>query len=279
MFVTVTLVLCFIDISTCLPSSSSRDCPPMCTCGLRPVNNLFEDCDNCDVDENNDNNNNADDPCHNCDRTTHSCVGCDHVINYVTITSVTCRNIALVEVPLLFPTMMSLLDLSDNKLTRLHAGIFGHLSHVVTLRLSRNLIRDIGRDTFRSLGFIQRLDIDINNLTRLDVSMFSGAESLENLNLSHNQLQTIDSAFTRLTNLTRLDLRHNRLIELTRNTFKGLINLRYLILTDNKLAHIDVRAFRHLEKLVYLVLKGNEQLGVMKSDRFYFHSASLLNYL
>jgi len=98
---------------------------------------------------------------------------------------------------------------------------------------------------------------------------------LLHLDLSDNRLTKVDGGFAGLRQLSRLDLRHNRLTEITQFTFRDQLNLRYLLLSDaprdldhvtrtcylllseNHIVHVDRRAFRGLEKLMYL-----EKLGL-----------------
>jgi len=54
---------------------------------------------------------------------------------------------------------------------------------------------------------------------------------LLHLDLSDNRLTTVDGAFAGLRQLSRLDLRNNRLTEITQFTFRDQLNLRYLLLS------------------------------------------------
>lgn len=101
---------------------------------------------------------------------------------------------------------------------------------------------------------------------------FRGAEKLLHLDLSDNKLNSVDGAFAGLRELSRLDLRSNRLTEISQFTFRDQTNLRYLLLSENHISHIDRRAFRNLEKLTYLVLRKNP---IGSIDKFQFHSLFL----
>ena len=95
---------------------------------------------------------------------------------------------------------------------------------------------------------------------------------LMNLDLSGNKLSNVDGGFAGLRELSRLDLRTNRLTEITQFTFRDQVNLRYLLLSENFISYVDRRAFRNLEKLTYLVLRKNPISAV---ERFQFHSPFL----
>jgi len=94
------------------------------------------------------------------------------------------------------------------------------------------------------------------------------------LDLSDNRLSSVDGAFADLRQLSRLDLRNNRLTEISQFTLRDQINLRYLLLSENHIVHVDRRAFRGLEKLMYLVLRGNP-IGSARRFQFQFHSLFL----
>jgi len=74
---------------------------------------------------------------------------------------------------------------------------------------------------------------------------------LLHLDLSDNRLTSVDGAFAGLRQLSRLDLRNNRLTDITQFTFRDQLNLRYLLLSENHIVHVDRRSFRSLEKLMY----------------------------
>ena len=97
---------------------------------------------------------------------------------------------------------------------------------------------------------------------------------LLHLDLSNNRLTTVDGAFAGLRQLSRLDLRDNRLTDITQFTFRDQLNLRYLLLSENHIVHVDRRAFRSLEKLTYLVLRRNP-IGSVPRFQFEFHSLFL----
>lgn len=148
------------------------------------------------------------------------------------------------------------------------------LRHVINLRLSANQVTAIADGSFRPTGgSVQILDLSSNLLSTATQQTFVGVETVLHLDLSANRLKSVDGAFASMKDLTRLDLRNNRLVELSASTFRGLSSLRYLLLSSNEISSVDRRAFRALERLVYLLLKDNP-IGT-HVVRFQFHSPSL----
>lgn len=154
-------------------------------------------------------------------------------------------------------------DLSSNKLTQLNANIFNGIKRIETLDLSNNTIDFIDQDTFTPLTY-----------------------SLVQLNLGRNKLglrTTFDSTFTKLKNLTMLDLAHNELklmpnlsqmtkltlLTLSSNFIKSLVDtntkesllphgLIELNLNENRLTHLTEDYFVNLKDLKYLSLESNQ---------------------
>lgn len=77
--------------------------------------------------------------------------------------------------------------------------------------------------------------------------------------LAHNQLQKLDDIkiFAKTSQLTALDLAHNRIEEINARAFNGLANLKTLWLCFNNIVWLDVRTFENLPKLRILKLHNN----------------------
>ena len=188
---------------------------------------------------------------------------------------VTCDDAGLTAIPVAHvPDSVTLLDLSRNQLAVIDT--LRGLNSLVELRLRHNNIRVLRRGALDDVATsLEVLDLSNNNLTQLEPGALNVATHLLHIDLSGNQLSDVDGAFDGLRQLSRLDLRQNRLTALTSNTFSGLSSLRYLRLDDNHISSIDARAFVELDRLMYLVLRGNP-LGAV--SRFHF-SSGLLSYV
>jgi len=189
---------------------------------------------------------------------------------------VTCDGIGLTAIPVaLLPIQVTSLDLSRNRLVVVDT--LRGLGGLVELRLAQNNIRVLHRGALDYVAAsLEVLDLSENNLTTLEPGALNVATGLLHVDLSGNQLRDVDGAFAGLQQLSRLDLRQNRLTAVTSSTFSGLSGLRYLRLDDNHISTVDSRAFDTLDRLMYLVLRGN-QLGA-ESRRFHF-SSGLLSYV
>ena len=188
---------------------------------------------------------------------------------------VTCDGVGLTAIPVAdLPGSVTSLDLSRNQLAVVDT--LRGLSDLVELRLPQNNIRVLHRGALDYVAAsLEVLDLSKNNLTKLEPGALNVATKLLHVDLSWNQLRDVDGAFDRLHQLSRLDLRQNRLTAVTSNTFVGLSSLRYLRLDDNRISSIDSRAFVTLDQLMYFVLRGN-LLGA--EFRFHF-SSELLSYI
>lgn len=189
---------------------------------------------------------------------------------------ISCEGSGLTERPVDLPTSVSSLDLTRNRFRVLGMNSLGSLPHLVDLKLKENGLENINEGAFHGVGSLQVLDLSGNNLTIVDRITFrdlsTKVSSLLHLDLSCNQLTEVDGAFAGLVNLSRLDLRQNRLSVVTQSTLSGLSSLRYLRLDDNLISHIDSRALLNQKQLMYFVLKGNP-IGHL--NRIYFKSEFL----
>ena len=199
---------------------------------------------------------------------------CPHECVCVNASShVTCHGVGLTSIPVdRLPGNVASLDLSRNRLTAVDS--LGGLRRVVELRLAQNNIGVLHRGSLNpAAATLEVIDLSKNNLTKLEPGSLSATTHLLHVDLSENQLQNVDGAFSGLRQLSRLDLRRNRLTRITSNSLPGLSNLRYLRLDENRISSIESRAFVTLDRLMYLVLRGN-RLGASVS-RFHFSSEHL----
>ena len=188
---------------------------------------------------------------------------------------VSCDGAGLTAIPVThLPGSVTSLDLSRNQLSVIDT-LRGLIS-LVELRLRQNNIGVLHRGALDYVSAsLEVLDLSKNNLTKLEPGALNVATHLLHVDMSGNQLNKVDGAFDGLRQLSRLDLRQNRLESVTSNTFSGLSSLRYLRLDDNLISSIDSRAFVTLDRLMYIVLRGNPLTAV---SRFHF-SSTLLSYV
>ena len=83
------------------------------------------------------------------------------------------------------------------------------------------------------------------------------------LHITNNKIERIQAfTFSFLTNLTRLELNNNDLVELEINSFDGLKNLNNLTLHSNKIKYIKNGVFKSLLALKELWLHRNEIISI-----------------
>ena len=188
---------------------------------------------------------------------------------------VTCDGAGLTVIPVAhLPAAVTSLDLSRNQLVSIDT--LRGLNSLVELRLRQNSIRVLRRGALDYVAAsLEVLDLSKNNLTQLEPGALNVATHLLHIDMSGNQLSDVDGAFDGLRQLSRLDLRQNRLTAVTAKTFTGLTSLRYLRLDQNRISSIDSRAFVTIDRLMYLVLRSN-LLGAV--SRLHF-SSRLLSYI
>lgn len=107
--------------------------------------------------------------------------------------------------------LLTLLDLSNNKISEIFEKNFFKSTLLQTLNVGRNRIAKIAPKSFEKLLMLKNLDISNNKLESLTVEMFGGnlfaANKLRKLNLSNNLIATLKvNLFALLVNLATLDV-------------------------------------------------------------------------
>ncbi|XP_071565037.1 podocan-like protein 1 isoform X1 [Temnothorax nylanderi] len=143
---------------------------------------------------------------------------------------------------------LKLLDLSNNRIARLHRG---RLS-------SENLVEEEGEEIAGST--IQDLSLQHNELRSLDGTLFLGMKELQRLNLSHNALgPTIGPRDLRgLDGLRVLDISHNQLTTLEDTSETWLPSLEELNASHNRLVTLSGRDFRGFPVLCWADVSMNQ---------------------
>ncbi|XP_077977600.1 toll-like receptor 2 type-2 [Glandiceps talaboti] len=189
-------------------------------------------------------------------------------------------------VPKHLPTGTFHLELSQNKITALGAGIFSHLKRVIYLSLKGNKLNsdqihpnafqgldelevldlsdqtglyEIPSTLFKPLRQLRTLRIQKANLVDIGEDAFRFTTYLYNVVLNENRLESIPpTLFNNLTYLRRVIIHYNSLHVLPRNMFLGSGNI-----TDLQLAHCELSTIseqvglQNLTKMENLHLYGN----------------------
>ncbi|XP_037944704.1 uncharacterized protein LOC119677435 [Teleopsis dalmanni] len=148
-------------------------------------------------------------------------------------------------------------DLSHNLLTSLPLN---DSSSIVSLNLNNNHIKSSINNTNTKLRELYLSSNDLESLSVLNISLFS---VLETLDLSCNKIKNLESSFfpQRMLNLKHLNLAHNQLDSIYRETFYNLLSLNTLLLSYNNITDIDYETFLALPNLQFLDLSHNRLKG------------------
>ncbi|TWW64417.1 Leucine-rich repeat-containing G-protein coupled receptor 5A [Takifugu flavidus] len=145
---------------------------------------------------------------------------------------------------------------------------------LVTVFFHDNPIRTVGQSAFQNLPELQTLSLngaaelrefpDLTGTTNLESLTITGAQitalpasvcqqlqNLQLLDLSFNHIHTLPSLSV-CEGLLKIDLHHNKIVELEENTFQGLLSLRSLDLSWNQLSVLKPDTFSALPALTKL---------------------------
>lgn len=175
-----------------------------------------------------------------------------------------------------------LLNLSDNKITKLEPEIFADLYTLQILNLRHNMLESIAADTFapmnnlhtlllshnrikyldayslNGLYVLSTLSLDNNQLTGVHPEAFRNCSSLQDLNLNGNELRTVPLALKDMRLLRTVDLGENQIVSLDEPGFRGMSNLYGLRLIGNNIENITKNVFKDLPGLQILNLARNK---------------------
>ncbi|XP_070557403.1 toll-like receptor Tollo [Ptychodera flava] len=153
----------------------------------------------------------------------------------------------LTSVPAKIPHETWSLDLSNNRIGRLNALAFSHLTNLTRLDLSYNLL-------------------DYNEM---DSRIFEGLGNVDYLILKYNRaISTIKSEWFRpMYSMSKIDLQRANVEAISEDAFKHNINLRFVRLMENRINKIEPALFRNLPSLEKVLLQRN-QLEYLPPDMF-----------
>lgn len=164
---------------------------------------------------------------------------------------------------------LMILDMSQNELNSewVNRDTFSGLIRLVVLNLSNNKITKIDSLMFQDLNNLQFLSLENNKIMRISEGAFSSLKNVHSLSLSHNKLTHIDSHhFSNFYVLDQLFLEENRIVSIHPRSFENITKLSDLVLNGNNLGEIP-EAVKNLRFLKSLDL-GKNDISVVESAHF-----------
>ena len=150
------------------------------------------------------------------------------------------------------------LDLRENDLRAIPAGVFSELSSLNYLSLYANPLSNLSVEAFSGLAALETLDLGDIGLTALPVDVFSSLPNLTYLYLGLNRFTSLPAeVLGGLSRLEHLDLPRNRLSNLAPGLLSGVPTLKALILNGNRLRSLSKQDFANLPDLEQLNLDEN----------------------
>uniref|UniRef100_A0A182Y7B3 Uncharacterized protein n=1 Tax=Anopheles stephensi TaxID=30069 RepID=A0A182Y7B3_ANOST len=107
-------------------------------------------------------------------------------------------------------TILIELDLANNNLTALEAGVFDDLTKIRVIILNNNQIERIDKSLFNGLQYLTKVHLRSNRLVRIALNSFINVPNLSQIELDYNELQALrKESFSGLEKLTSLSLTNN----------------------------------------------------------------------
>ena len=144
-------------------------------------------------------------------------------------------------------TSLQVLNVADNKIDELPAGVFRSMTNLLQVNLENNRIRVLEAGVFEN-AYLTKVNMSSNLLTQILPQSFSNLEILEVVDLSDNQISTINNgAFDGIPHLKKLHLQKNKLNSYNGDIYTGMgeldTELEYLDLSDNEITYLYPESF------------------------------------
>ncbi|KAJ8915740.1 hypothetical protein NQ315_004552 [Exocentrus adspersus] len=167
------------------------------------------------------------------------------------------------------------LSMRSNNIEHIDITTFPDIASLQYLDLSNNKLAILPDNVFTSLGLLQTLDLSFNPLRANFKELFHYAQSLKHLNLANSGITS--TPHLPLPNLIHLNLSHNHIEAINKNSVQDLSNLKSLDLSHNDLFQVPSHLWIHLPNLKVLDLSYNP-IKELVVDSFYgLQSLQVLN--
>lgn len=151
-----------------------------------------------------------------------------------------------------------LLDIAENKITKLYQGTFDKLTQLRYLNLSHNIISTMEDELFLNIKLIETIDLSYNNLSEINYHLFHTNQNLISLNIANNYLMQLHHrTFDGLGLLRYLNLSYNLISSIKDDTFFDLQSIQTIDLSYNSILEIDGKSFYNNGILEFLDIAEN----------------------
>lgn len=156
----------------------------------------------------------------------------------------------------IFPSDNKLIFLSFecNQIATIEDNAFERLNRLFSLKLQKNQLQEIRQHTFAGLGNLHVLNLNQNKIRVIENGAFDGLNHLQFLHLQQNQLENLcDNVFYGLTSLIDISLSENRIRRINKS-LQFLTNIKKIDLNDNQILDLDLNEFARFRSLIDLRL-------------------------
>ncbi|CAH0547546.1 unnamed protein product [Brassicogethes aeneus] len=158
------------------------------------------------------------------------------------------------------------LSMATNNIEHIDITTFPDMPFLQHLNLNSNKLTILPDNVFTSLGLLQTLDLGSNPLRANFKELFHYAQSLKHLNLADSGITS--TPHLPLPNLVHLNLSHNHIESINKNSVQELSRLKTLDLSHNDMFQVPSHLWIHLPNLKTLDISYNPIKEII-SDSFY----------
>ncbi|XP_019963101.2 immunoglobulin superfamily containing leucine-rich repeat protein 2-like [Paralichthys olivaceus] len=145
-----------------------------------------------------------------------------------------CSYKEITEVPRGFPSNVTTMSLSANKISLIPLGSFDNVTQVTSLWMANNQIVSIEQGTLAPLVHLRYFDISHNKIVDFPWEDLQNLTGLHLLKMNHNEMTHLPmNAFSNLRDLRSIRLNNNRFTTIAEGTFDGLVSLSHLQIYNN----------------------------------------------
>ncbi|XP_073435573.1 immunoglobulin superfamily containing leucine-rich repeat protein 2 [Dendrobates tinctorius] len=167
-------------------------------------------------------------------RTSFSCPDACSCVDKYNQQFADCTYKKLQKVPTGFPSNVTTLSLSANKISALKKSNFVGVTQVTSLWLAHNDISSVERGTLATLVNLKNLDISHNQLVEFPWVDLASLPALQLLKMNNNRMVNLPmDAFDNLKDLRSLRINNNQFTIIREGTFKPLVSLLHIQIYNN----------------------------------------------